>query len=193
MNNYTLKLLILAIGLICSVDVMADRMSKKQYKAQDKKINVEFKKAKADCNSLADNANDICIAEAKATQSIAKAELQAQYKPTVNNRYTARAAKAEADYSVAIQVCDDKAGNDKDVCVKEAEAAKVKALADAEVQIRTSKANSIASEKSVDARQAATAEKLDANYAVAKEKCEVLAGEAKEVCVGKAKLQFGQK
>jgi hypothetical protein len=40
-------------------------------------------------------------------------------------------AKAEADYRVAKERCDDQAGNVKDVCLEEAKAAEAAAKADA--------------------------------------------------------------
>jgi hypothetical protein len=42
-------------------------------------------------------------------------------------------AKAESAYAVAKERCDDKSGNDKDVCVKEAKAVEIKALVDAKI------------------------------------------------------------
>ena len=42
-------------------------------------------------------------------------------------------AKAETTYAVAKERCDDLSGNPKDVCVKEAKAAEVKAKADAKL------------------------------------------------------------
>lgn len=134
---------------------------------------------------------------------IAKAELEASYKPTRKTRYQARVAKAEADYAVAKERCDDLAGNAKDVCVKEAKAAEIAAKADAKVQMKTSDANattnyksadvrSKASNKAADARKDAAADKLDAQYAVEKEKCDVYAGGAKDYCLGRAKARFGK-
>ncbi len=182
----------LAIGYACSNDAMAESMSKQQYKAHDKTIAAEYKTAKADCASLAENANDICMAEATGKKNLAQAGLEATYKPTVKNRYNVTSAKADAYYSVAIQKCDDKAGNDRDVCVKEAEAAKVKAIADAEVQLKIAQADAVANEKSTEAHKDAASDKRVANYAVAKEKCEVVAGDAKDLCIKGAKIHFVQ-
>lgn len=203
MKNLKISAIALAIGFAFSVGAMAESMSKEQYKSLEKNLEAEYKVAKAGCDSLAGNANDICVAEAKGKKNIAKAELEANYKPSVKTRYDARVAKADADYSVAIEKCDDKAGNDKDVCVKEAKAAKVHEKADAKAQMKTSKANAVANEKSADAKANATekkadahkdaaADKRDADYVVAKEKCEVLAGAAKDLCMSDAKVRFGQ-
>lgn len=214
MKNFSISAIALAIGLIFSAGAMAESMTKNQYKSHVKSIESEYKVDKAGCDSLAGNAKDICVAEAKGKQSVAKAELEANYKPSVKARYKAHVAKADADYSVAIQKCDDKAGNDKDVCVKEAKAAKVHQIADAKTQMKSKNANAeanetsgdaqaVANEKSgdanakaaetkADARKDATIEKRDANYAVAKEKCDALAGSVKDKCISDAKLRFGQ-
>ena len=203
MKNSKISVITLAMGLTFSVGAMAEGMSKEQYKSFEKNIEAEYKVSKAGCDSLSGNANDICVAEAKGKQSVAKADLEASYKPSVKARYKAAIAKADADYSVAIEKCDDKGGNDKDVCVKEAKAEKVHGMADAKAQMKTAEAgivaheksvdaNATASEKSVDARNDAAVDKRDADYTVAKEKCDVLAGEAKDRCISDAKASFSQ-
>ncbi len=203
MKNFNISAITLAVGLAFSVGAMAENMSKEQYKSHEKNIEAEYKVSKAACDSLAGNTKDICVAEAKGKKNVAKSELEENYKPSVKTRYNAHVAKAEADYAVAIEKCDDKGGNDKDVCVKEAKASKVHAMADAKAQMSTSKVNAVANEKSTDAqakamekatdaRKDATLEKRAADYAVAKEKCDVLAGNAKDLCMSDAKLRYGQ-
>ncbi len=203
MKNFNISVIALAIGLAFSAGAMAEGMSKEQYKATEKNIHAEYKAAKAGCKSLAGNANDICEAEAKGKKNLGIAELEANYKPSAETLYKARVAKADGEYSVAIQKCDDKAGNDKDVCVKEAKAAKVRGEADAKAEMKTRNADAVATEKTVDANTKATektneahqdanAAKRDADYAVAKEKCDVLAGNAKDRCLNDAKVRFGQ-
>lgn len=203
MKNIKISVLALAVGIVFTGGAMAESMSKSQYKIHETNIGAEYEAAKARCDSFAGNANDICIAQAKGNKSIAKAELENNYQPTIKNHYNARVAKADADYSVANERCDDKAGNDKDVCVKQAKAAKVHQISDAEAEMKTSKANNVANEKSADANatamkksadadKVATAEKRDADFAVAKEKCDVLAGSAKDLCMSDAKVRFGK-
>ena len=201
-KNISLSALALAVGLAFSVGAMADGMSKRQYKSQDKIITASFKAAKDRCDSYSGNARDICIADAKGKRDIAEAQLEDSFKPTAKTLYNLRVAKAGADFSVAIEHCDGKAGNAKDVCVKEAKAGKVHGVADAEAQLTTSKADSVANEKAADAnatamdkaseahKDAATTGR-DADYAVAKEKCKVFAGDAKDQCMNNAKLSFG--
>jgi len=204
MKNFNIRMMALAIGLVFSAGAMAESMSKNQYKSLGRTIDAEFKLDKAQCKALAGNANDICIAEAKGRHGLANAGLEYQYKPTIQTRYDMRVAKADADYSVASEKCDDRAGNSKDVCVKEAKAAQVHQMADAETLMKTSKADAVANEKSDDANEKAmeksneaykdgAADKRAADYVVAKEKCDVLAGDAKGNCLSNAKVHFGKK
>lgn len=190
MKRINISTLALAISLALSTSAMAESMSKGQYKSLDNKIDAEYKVAKKGCDSLSGNAEDICEAEAKGNKNIAAAELRYNYKPTVKTRYKALVAKADADYSVATQKCDDKNGNDEDVCVKEAKAAKVQATGAAEAEMKTSKADSAAIEKSTDARKDAATDTRDANYAVAKEKCDALDGKAEDLCMSDAKTHY---
>lgn len=203
MNHFNISAFALALGFAFSTSPMAAGISKDEYKAGQDKIAAEYKVAKAACAPLAGNPNDICVAQAKGKEKVAKAELEDSYKLTRKTFYQARIAKAEADYAVANEKCDDMAGNAKDVCVKEAKAVEATAKADAKVQMKTSAARATANEKSTEARVEATsktsdaekdaaASKVDAQYKVAKEKCDDLAGNAKDVCVKDAKARFGK-
>ena len=186
------------IGVVTAVLAFANgamaatAMSKDEYKAGKDRIAAEHKAAKANCSPLAGNAKDVCMADAKGREKVAKAELEAAYKPTEKNRYDAAAAKAEAAYAVAKQKCDDKGGNDKKVCVKEAKAAETRAKADAKANMKVVKAGRAAGEKSAEARKDASEDKRDANYAVAKAKCDALAGEVKDRCIADAKARYGK-
>jgi len=149
MNKLDITAIAAAIALAFSAGAMAAQsMSKDEYKAGKDKIAAEFKLAKAACDSLSANAKDVCMAQAKGKQEVAKAELDASNKPGDKTRYAVSIAKAEADYSVATEKCDDKAGNDKKVCVKEVKAAETRAKADAKAQMKTSDASKPAKEKS---------------------------------------------
>ncbi|NOT83370.1 MAG: hypothetical protein HOP02_01025 [Methylococcaceae bacterium] len=191
MKNFNLSTLALGLGLILCTDVMADSLSKKQYKAQAKTIAADYKAADAVCDTLSGNAEDICEATAKGNRNVAKTALEEKYHPSVKTHYKARVANADAVYAVAIEKCDDKAGNDKDICVKEVRAAKIQEESFAEAEMKTTKADAVAIEKTTDARQEAVSDTRDANYAVAKEKCAALVGQAKESCLGDAKIHFG--
>ncbi len=190
MKNINISVLALAIGLVLSTGAMAESMSKKQYLALDKEIDAEYKVAQKSCDSLSGNAEDICDAESKGKKDIAKADLKYNYNPTAKTMYKTRIAKADADYAVASQKCDDKNGNIEDVCEKEAKAVKVQETATAEAQMQTSKADAAAIEKSSDAREDADKDMRDANYAVAKTKCEALDGKSEDLCLSDAKVHY---
>lgn len=214
MKNLNISAITLAVSLIFSVSAMAESMTKNQYKSHMNSIKSQYKVDKSACDLFSGNAKDICVAQAKGKQEIAKSELEANYKTSAKARYEANVAKADADYSVAAEKCDDKAGNDQDVCVKEAKAGKVHQIADAKTQLESKKANdeaietssdaqAVANEKlddanakaaetKADAHKDATIDKRDADYAVAKEKCDVLAGNVKDKCISNAKLRFGK-
>ena len=129
---------------------------------------------------MSGNAKDICVAEAKAKQTRTEMMAEAAWKDTPKAHEHATHEIAEADYKVAKERCDDKAGNDKDVCVKEAKAVMVKANADAK-----------ATHKVADARVDASKDKREADYKVAAEKCDAMAGDAKSACVAQAKAKYG--
>src|SRR5437868_1082476 len=106
-------------------------MTKDQYKTEKDKIQADYKAAVDKCKPLTGNAKDICKVEAKGNEDTAKAELEAQYKPSPRNDEKVKTEKAEAAYKLAKEKCDDLNGNAKDVCVKDAKAAYVSAKADA--------------------------------------------------------------
>lgn len=127
------KLLMLTAVMSCAFAGQAMALTKEEYKAQGDRISADYKAGRDKCAALKDNAKDICTAEAKGTEKTAKAGLEAQYKPSPRNDEKLSLAKADAAYDVAKEKCDDLKGNDKDVCIKDAKAAQVKAKEDAKV------------------------------------------------------------
>ena len=203
MNKLNINAIAIAIGLAFATSAMAQTMSKEQYKSGKDSIAAEYKSVNAACGSLSGNAKDICKADASGKEKVALSMLDAENKPSSNATYKVRVVRADADFSVAKERCDDLAGNVKDVCLKEAKAAEVAAKADATAWLKTAtanekaaatsaKANSKASETGADARKDAAADKRDADYAVAKERCDTFASDAKTNCLNEAKVRFGK-
>lgn len=95
-------------------------MSKDQYKAEKDKIEAQYKSDKAACDGMKGNAKDVCHADAKGKQKVAKAELENQYKPSPRHEQGVRDAKAKADYDVAKQKCDDMKGTSERDCKRQA-------------------------------------------------------------------------
>ncbi len=170
----------------------ATPMSKDAYAAAKASSDTQYKVDKDACTSLSGNAKDICLAQAKGKDNIAKADAEAAYENTPKARESARVTHAQANYDVGIEKCDDLAGNAKDVCVKEAKAELVKGKADAKVERVAADTSHDATTKQAEARTDANTEKRDADYKVAIEKCDALAGSAKDTCVSNAKVQYGK-
>jgi hypothetical protein len=167
-------------------------ISKDAYDTAIRNAEAQNRVDKDACSSRSGNAKDICLAEANGKEMIAKADADAAFKNTPTARESARVTRAEATYGVAKEKCDELAGNTKDVCVKEADAALVKAKADAKVDRVAADTRQDAATKQAEARKEANAEKRDADYKVAIEKCDALAGAAKDSCVSAAKAQYGK-
>jgi hypothetical protein len=166
--------------------------SKSSYTMAKENADAQYKVDKEACSPLSGNAKDICAAEATGKYNIAKSEAEAAYKNTPKARESARVAHAQATYDVAIEKCDDLAGNGKDVCVKEAKADFVKAKANAKVDRVVTDTRKDAATKQANARKEASQDKRDAEYKVAIEKCDALADSAKDACISKAKMQYGK-
>ena len=167
-------------------------ISKDAYDTIVKNADTQYKTEKDACASRSGNAKDICLAEAKGKEKVAKADAEVAYKNTPKLREDARVTRADASYDVAKEKCDELSGNSKDVCVKEANAALVKAKADAKVDRVAADTRLDADTKQVEARNEAIKDKRAAEYKVAIEKCDALAGPAKDTCISGAKVQYGK-
>lgn len=165
----------IAASAAANGDAKADYIAVKDNAATQYKIN------RAKCDALAGNPKDVCVAQAKADQTHARAESEAMYKGTDKARAEARKDIANANYDVAKTRCKSLTGNDKDVCIKEAKSTRIAALADAKADLKVS-----------GIRKEAAEDKMDAEYKVAKEKCDGLAGEAKDGCLKQVKARFSK-
>ncbi len=177
----TLKVSLVAAAMLVLPVAHAAAISKADYKSGKTRISADYKADKAACAALAGNTKDICHQEAKAKEKVARAELEYDYTGKSSDRNKVLVAKAKSAYAVAREKCDDQTGNAKDVCVKEAKAVEVKALADAKL-----------GKKIGEARKEAADDKRDADYKVAAEKCDAMAGDAKASCIADAKANFGK-
>ena len=105
----------------------ADR---KMKNADEDRIEAEYKADKAKCDAMSGNAKDVCQKEAKGKEKVAKAELDAKKDPSPRNQRKVEEAKADAQYDVAKERCDDMKGKEKDACQKDAKAQHERAKAD---------------------------------------------------------------
>jgi len=179
--QFKLKAALAAAAMMALPLAQAAVMTKADYKAEKTRISAAYKADNIACGSLAGNGKDICVEEAKAREKVALADLEFGYTGKTADRNKAQVARAESAYAVAKERCDDSTGNAKDVCVKEAKAVEVKALADAKL-----------GKEIAIARKDAATDTRAADYKVALEKCEAYAGDAKASCITTAKANFGK-
>ncbi len=168
-------------AMLTASGAFAANGNKTDYSAAKDRIAAEYKADKAACDKFSGNQKDICVEQAKGKESVAKAEAEYNYTGKDSDANKVAVAKADANYAVAKEMCDDKGGNAKDVCVAEAKATHEKGLADAKLH-----------KKVGEAQGDAMKDKRDADYKVATEKCDSLAGDAKSACVNAAKAKYGK-
>lgn len=180
-QHFTLKTALIVAALLALPVAQAATMTRDDYKTGKDRIGADYKADKAACAPLAGNAKDVCVEEAKAKEKVARAELEYSYTGKPSDQTKVMEVKAKTAYDVAKEKCDDLKGNDKDVCVKDAKAARTKALADINMDKQMG-----------EAKKDASAEKRDADYKLALEKCDAMSGEAKTSCIAAAKANFGK-
>ena len=105
------------------------KVDRKAKKADEDRIEADAKAAKAKCGNMKGNEKDICQAEAKATEKVAKKELDYKNKPTDKNKYEWDKMKAEAAYEVAKEKCEDQKGSDIVTCKRNAKDEEKRAIA----------------------------------------------------------------
>lgn len=173
----------LAAAFTLSFAATAPQAADDMRAQQKDRIEADSKAAREACGRLSGNARDICTAEARGKEKIALAELEAGREGGggMGGKSKVAEARAEAAYEVAKEKCDDRAGNDKDVCMKDAKAAHTRAKADAQ-----------AARTSADARREAAGDKREAGYEAARERCDGMSGNAKDNCVNAAKARYGK-
>ncbi|KAB2325701.1 hypothetical protein F8A86_01440 [Betaproteobacteria bacterium SCN1] len=88
---------------------------------------------------------------------------------------------AKRNYELSRDTCKSLSGNARDVCVKDAEAAYIRAKSEARVDEKVGKERAVA-----------TAEQMKAQYKAEKARCDGLSGSAKDACVSEAKVRYHQ-
>ena len=119
---------VVALGIGSAGAFAADTMSREAYKAEKDRIEAEYKAAKEKCDKLSGNAEDVCQVQAKGSRRVADAELDARNKNTPRAQEDVKKVRADVDYDIAKEKCDDLSGNAKDTCQKDAKAAHARAV-----------------------------------------------------------------
>jgi hypothetical protein len=129
--NLKLTLIASALALSFAGAVQAaDKVDHKMKKADEDKVKADYKEAMAKCKPMSGNEKDVCEADAKGQEKVAKAELEQKYSPSPRHERNVDEAKAEHEYKVAKEKCDAGKGKEESACEKEAKANYDKAKAD---------------------------------------------------------------
>jgi hypothetical protein len=170
-----------ALLLVAQFAFAAATLTRVDYDAALDRATAVYKDASAKCEPMAGHNKDMCVVEAKAVEKRAKASADANYQDTNKAKTDSRIADADADFMVAKVACDTKAGAERNICVKQAEATQIKLVADAKAH-RTS----------VDALADAREDTRDAQRRLALTKCDAMPGTEKDSCVTAAKSTYGK-
>jgi hypothetical protein len=173
--------LVISLALVSSTSVFAAALTNAEQTAGKNRIASDFKFDNLACTVLRANAREVCYKQAKGKENDARAELNYAISGKEKDASKMRVVKADSAFAIAKEMCDDRTGNDKDVCRAEAKRTHVDALADNKM-VKTIVA---AEKKDMDVKR-------DQDYKVAVEKCDALSGDAKDACVSAAKLQLNK-
>ena len=137
--------------------------------------------AKARCDAVAGVPHEICVADARAARVRTEEEATAAHKNTLAAYTQARMRIASAFHERDKTRCGAVVGNDREVCLRQAQATLVAIQADAR-----------ADRKAIEARLDANDAKIEAEYRVALQKCDAFAGAVKDGCISTAKTAYGK-
>jgi hypothetical protein len=118
----------LAFGIGAALDRPYTLMTPVDYFAARTSIENDSRTALDKCLLLKGSALGVCRAQAQADERIRRAALEADYLGTAEAAESARQAKADALYDVAIAKCDGREGKARLRCLKGASAEKAKSL-----------------------------------------------------------------
>lgn len=122
-----------AYGISAVVDSPRTLMSPDDYASAKKAIEADARAALSRCRDEDTSIRDVCKAEARADESVRKAELEASYRGTAAAVADARFARAKARYEIARARCGNEPRQDKLSCLRAARDEKTRALAAAKV------------------------------------------------------------
>ena len=114
---------------------LAAGMTKEDYKAAKERVAAEYQAERQKCGARHGNAADLCIAHAHGARDVAKAELEAAYKPSPRTNFVAAIARARSAYVIAKEECDFQTGRARKACVNDADASLDEAKAEAKLAL----------------------------------------------------------
>lgn len=169
-----------ALVLLSLPALAAGPMSRFEFELESGRIASTFTNARAVCDELTSNSKDICVEEARAVQAVAHAELAFRRSGHLSDAAAIPVVRAEAEYAVARERCDEQVGADKARCLAGAKATQTSALAKAKAG-----AGGSVAQTPVDTRR-------DADYQRAVAKCEAMASDTRSHCLTAARKKAGK-
>jgi hypothetical protein len=115
---------------LASLPAQAAPMSQADFRSDRARIAADYTAARTACALQGGNAARICAEEARAAQSLARAELDYKYSGKMLDQHHILVVSANNAYSVARVKCADQARGNREVCVQQARSDLSKALAD---------------------------------------------------------------
>jgi|GEM_PF-5878293 len=173
----------------------ARAMDRTEYNTARQRMAADTQVRQDKCRALTANARDVCRMEARGFERIARADLEALYRPSEQAHFKARVARADAAYAVAREKCNDLAGQARKVCQKDAKGVQVRAVEDAKVaQVQARPGDTPAAKNAAvaEALKHAAAERRKADFDAARERCSALAADLQAKCLDDAKRVYSQ-
>ncbi len=132
-NTSFLSQAAVALASLCTA-LAASAISDEEIRAETDRIAAQYSTAMAHCQSLQGNDKDICVEDAKGSQRVAQAERDAKLQGDADHRYQVLVARAEAEYRVAKERCNEMRGDAVGICKRDVQATYLKAQEDARVK-----------------------------------------------------------
>ncbi len=102
----------------------APPMTEQEHGAARDRIAAQEKAEARACKRLKGNARDICHAQAQGQAKVARARLDAQYAPGPEAEQQVKYARADAEYAIARERCDDARRDARSRCLRQAKEAR---------------------------------------------------------------------
>jgi hypothetical protein len=117
MHQFTLPALAAAFFMLNGANALSATLTKAEYTTQKTAISDQYRADRRICKESSGNTKDICIEEARGKSKIAKAQLEADYKPSDKHHTGVRLAKANAAYAIGKENCETLDGDNKADCM----------------------------------------------------------------------------
>jgi hypothetical protein len=165
--------------------------SEDNYTAAKSNAGAQYKIDHDGCSLLDGNAKQVCGAQAKGKEGVARADARSTYEGTPSAREYASLTNAQASYNVAVEECAGLAGDRRNVCVLEAtdEFAKSRTRATDERAADDARHDAGATPPVV--RNQGYADMRAAEYAVVIEECDPHPGPIRNACISNADVKYG--